>query len=310
MRSVPNMYILNLAISDVIYRTVLVSEASAKRISDTWLEGDFLCTFLPFCHHLSAYSVAVFSFQRYRVIANPFQVRVSSLLWPQFVECGFRLHYSPFHQTSENIKCEGFVSVGCITFYWYVVVFELLVSCVLPLCAVAFSYIMTARHLVESFRSISERTQNPQLNTCKNTAKIVVWLTVVFLISHVHYHAFWTYIICTEELPHNYDRITNILRDSNYKLQYPYLISTCFLLINSCLSPVAVFCTSSPFRQHLKRYLTSFGRTNSPNTGLELARRNWVCNHFLYFLQLQLGYIFLTNFHLINYNNENKFCCL
>jgi hypothetical protein len=49
---------------------------------------------------------------------------------------------------------------------------------------------MTARHLVESSRSISEGTQNPQLKTRRNTAQIVVGLTVVFLISYVPYHVF------------------------------------------------------------------------------------------------------------------------
>jgi hypothetical protein len=56
---------------------------------------------------------------------------------------------------------------------------------------------MTASHLVENSRPISERTQNPQLKTCRNTAKIVVALTVVFPISYVPYHAIWIYIICT-----------------------------------------------------------------------------------------------------------------
>jgi hypothetical protein len=46
MRTVPNMYIINLATIDIIYLTVLFSEACANRISDTWLEGEFMCTFL------------------------------------------------------------------------------------------------------------------------------------------------------------------------------------------------------------------------------------------------------------------------
>jgi hypothetical protein len=46
---------------------------------------------------------------------------------------------------------------------------------------------MTARHLVESSRSTSEGTKNPQLETRRNTAKIVVGLTVVFLINYVPY---------------------------------------------------------------------------------------------------------------------------
>jgi hypothetical protein len=65
MRTLPNMYIFNLAISDIIYLTVLFSEACANRIYDAWLQGDFMCMFLPFCRLLSvclsAYSIAVFS---------------------------------------------------------------------------------------------------------------------------------------------------------------------------------------------------------------------------------------------------------
>jgi hypothetical protein len=48
MRTVPNMYILNLAISDIIYLTVLFSEACANKISKLWIDGELLCTFLPF----------------------------------------------------------------------------------------------------------------------------------------------------------------------------------------------------------------------------------------------------------------------
>jgi hypothetical protein len=129
---------------------------------------------------------------------------------------------------------------------------------------------MTARHLVESSR-ISEGTQNPQLKTRRKTAKIVVGLAVVFLISYVPYHVFWTYIIWTYKHEFIFRYVLFNFLSWNYEMQY--LIATCFLLINSCLNPVALFCTSSPFRQHLKRYLTCFCKTNSP-PDFELTRRN------------------------------------
>ena len=282
MRTVPNMYILNLAISDIIFLTVLFSEACVNRISDTWLQGDFMCTFLPFCRRmsvgLSAYSLALYSIQRYRVTMNAFHVRASSPpTWRVTAAtfCGVWIVAALFAVPSaiSNYLCKGLLFVTRIHYYHHVVIFELLVSCVLPLCVIAFTYIMTARHLVESSRSISEGTQNPQLNTRRNTAKIVVGLTVVFLISYVPYHVFWTYIICTEEEPVLHS-ITDILASSNYKLQYTYLISTFFLLINSCLNPVALFCTSSSFRQHLKSYLTCLCKTNSAPSDLKLTRRN------------------------------------
>ena len=160
---------------------------------------------------------------------------------------------------------------------------------------------MTARHLVESCRSTSEGTKTPHLETRRNTAKILVGLTVVYLISYGPYHALWAYKICTGKVETYYAKITFVILYLNYKLLY--LISTCFLLTNYCLNPVALFCTSSPFRQHLKRYLTCFCKTNSPLTDLELARRNGVCNHCLYFLQLPY-----TKLHLINYSKDNEFC--
>jgi len=51
---------------------------------------------------------------------------------------------------------------------------------------------------------------------------------------------FWTYIISTEEQDNLSQKITDILHDSNYKLQHMYLISTCLLSINSRLNPVPV----------------------------------------------------------------------
>jgi len=57
---------------------------------------------------------------------------------------------------------------------------------------------MTARHLVENSRAIFEGTQNTQLETLRNATKIVVGLTVVFVISYVPYHILWTYFFCRQ----------------------------------------------------------------------------------------------------------------
>jgi len=282
MRTAPNMFILNLAIIDIIHVMVIFSEACGSGIFYKWFYGDFTCMFLSFCRRmsvgLSAYSIALYSFQRYKVTVNPFQVRVSSQTtwWGIVAEiCGVWIVAALFAvpSTLTIYVCQEYFAARLVTYYQRVVVFELIVSCVLPLCVIAFSYIMTARRLVEYSRSISEGTQNSQLKTRKNVAKIVLGLTVVFVISYVPYHVFWTYYICSQKDMLSSDS-RDVLRYSNYQLQSMYLISTCFLLVNSCLNPVALFCTSSQFRQHLKRYLTCFCKTSSPSTDFELARRN------------------------------------
>jgi hypothetical protein len=293
MRTVPNMYILNLAISDIIHLTVLFVEAYTNSVSDTLLYEHTLCTFLTFCRRLfvclSAYSVAVLSIQRYRVIVNALHVRLTSPpTWRGAVAtiCGVWIVAALFAVPSA-VASHFWVEDTQITptrYYQRVVIFELLASCVLPLCVIAFTHFMTALHLVKSSRSISERTQNPQLKTSsinertqnhqmhkrRNAAKIVVGLTVVFLISYVPYHVFLTYIVWTPDIDDVYLSIRIKVSELNYGMQN--LILTCFLLINPALNPVALFCTSSPIRRHFKRYLTCFCKTNSPSIDSELTR--------------------------------------
>jgi hypothetical protein len=121
-------------------------------------------------------------------------------------------------------------------------------------------------------------TENPQQNTGRNTTKGLIF---VFLLSNVLYHVIWIchvfkeeklFYLKTYDLSIYTDRPDNALHHSNYNLQFMYLISTSFLLLNSCLNPVVLLCTSSPFRQHLKRYLTCLRKTTSPQNNLELGR--------------------------------------
>jgi hypothetical protein len=280
MRTLPNMYILNVAISDMIYLMVLFFETCANTISDTWLYGGSICSFISFFRRLSiglsTYSVAVLSIQRYRVMVYPFQVRVSSRSnWRTTcaIICGVWIVASLFAIPAGLFKhfCNESPILENITYYQRVVIFELLVSCVLPLCVIAFSYIMTAHHIMKSSYAISECTQNSQLNTRKNTAKVVLGLIVVFLISYVPHHAFRVYVISTVYTKFSVFNLTKLILPT---LPYTLLVLKCLLLINSCLNPVALCCTSSAFRRQFKRYLICCRKTNSPPNDLERRRRN------------------------------------
>jgi hypothetical protein len=257
MRTVPNMYILNLATSDMI--SLLANASVCYELHDTlfWHYGTFMCTFLPFCRRLSvglsAYSVAVLSIQRYRVTVNPFHVRVSSLsTWRVTVVtiCGVWILAALFAIPAAlaGDACLVCSLYDCKSYYKPVVIFELLVSCALPLCVIAFSNIKAARHLVKSALPISDNIQHPLAETRKNTAKIVFGLTVVFLISLVPYHIFMTYSPLSD-----IDQFQFWYSMAPRPLQYTFVISICLLLTNSCLNPVAIFCTSCVFRRHFKR---------------------------------------------------------
>jgi len=281
MRTVRNMYILHLAVSDIIYLIVLFSEACVSTNVFELSGPEFTCTIITFFRRLSvglsAYSVALYSIQRYRVTVNPLQVRLSSPPRRRNIAatfCGVWIVAALFAvpSTLSRYMCSTYLSTT-IAYYKHVVIFELLVSCVLPLCVIAFTYTMTARILVESSRSLSEGIQNPKQKTRRFTAKIVLGLTAVFVISYVPYHVFWTYFICRQKNIY-FLFLATTFNVTHLEFQYTYLISNSFLLINPCLNPVALICTGSQFRQHLKRYLTCFCKTSSPSTDFELARRN------------------------------------
>jgi len=280
MRNVPNMYILNLAISDIIYLTGLSSEGWPN--SRPKLHGPVMCIFITFCYRISvsltAYSIAVLSIQRYRLTVNPLHFYVSSQpTWrvTGATICGVWIAaaLSALPEVRSKHVCGAIFIFGITNYYHYVVIFDLLVSCVIPLCVIAFCYIMTFRHLSKNSCSVSEGTQNPQLNTRKKTAKIVLGLTIIFLISYVPYYTWKTFL---------YFSINSDISGATFKDKFDWfnhfqdisMILYFLLLINSCLNPVALFCTSLAFRRQLKRYLTSCCKTNSPPADLELTRRS------------------------------------
>jgi hypothetical protein len=132
---------------------------------------------------------------------------------------------------------------------------------------------MTARHLLENNSSLSEQTQNSQLNTRKNTAKVVLGLTVVFLITYVPYYIFETFLYSSI----NFENF--LVKVSKEKISALTIINISSIInlfpsINSCLNPVALCCTSLAFRRQFKRYLTCCCKAKSTPTDFELQERH------------------------------------
>jgi hypothetical protein len=170
--------------------------------------------------------------------------------------------------------CDGLILLWRRNYYQHVTLFNLLVSCVLPLCVITFSYLKMARPLLESSCSLFEEKQNPRLNTRKRTAKIVLGLTVVFLISYFPSRISDIYRVY---FGINLEIYTPTVSDEFgwvYHGSHIYVILHLLLSISSCLNPVALFSTSPAFRREFKRYLTCSCKTKSPLNDFELSRRN------------------------------------
>ena len=159
------MYILNLAVSDVIILTLSFFFVFIYSIPIFWPQEGIMCGFLPFYARmvvgLTTYSIAVFSIQQYRVTVNPLQGLVSSQpKWrsPVATICGVWIVAALIalpSARSQYLFCNSTLLYRT-NYYKLLSIFHLIVSCVLPLFVIAFSYIKTIRHLSESSRPISE----------------------------------------------------------------------------------------------------------------------------------------------------------
>jgi hypothetical protein len=172
-----------------------------------------------------------------------------------------------------RLHCSNYLFLRRSNYLLRLIIFQLLVSCVLPFGVIAFSRIMIARHLLKSSSSLSEGTRNSRLETRKSTAKVVLGLTVVFLISYVPYHVLKTYVDISMNLDKTLFNILEALLRFHSLADIKFILQL-LLPINSCLNAVALFCTSLAFRGHLKRYLTCCFKANYLTNDFELTRRN------------------------------------
>jgi len=212
------------------------------------------------------------------MIVNPFHDRVSSQpTWCVTVAtiCGVWIVAALFSIPTalSNLHCFNPYRENRNGVYLKrVTTFDLMAFCVLPLFVTAFSYIMAARHLAKSADFMSEGTQNPQLKARKNIALFILGLTVVFVISYVPVYAIMIYF--NLNLPLNFIPLfINGFEGGDPNVFVEIVGFACLFVTNSALNPVALFCTSSTFRQHLKRYLCCCCKAKSPPTDIELQRR-------------------------------------
>jgi len=139
MRTIPNMNILILSTSDIIYLKAIFSNSSLDNV--TWLCGDIVFTFLPFSNRMSAgltmNFVNVLSIRLYKLTANPLHVRVSSQpTWLATVATIFGVWILAalfaILAARSQYMCVNSILLWSTKYYRHVIAFQILVSFVLP----------------------------------------------------------------------------------------------------------------------------------------------------------------------------------
>ncbi|XP_069694839.1 uncharacterized protein [Periplaneta americana] len=260
MHTVPNAYVMNLAVSDLMLLAVNTIYIYIDTRSESWQIGDDLCKVFGFLRHssigVSAYLISVMSIQRYQVISRPLHnrhqsmtriVTIATILGVWTICSLFTIPYTL--AVHADYMCSVYDSWK---YYQKVVVFELVVFCILPLGVTACMYCLAARHLMRSTNIESGEIHNKG-NSRRSTTRIVLGFTLVFVVSFLPYHI---YLICM---------IRNVFEDA-YLKNYVFTVSIYLLMFNSCFNPVALCCSSKCYRKYFKYYLLKCCGRKSPTT--------------------------------------------
>jgi hypothetical protein len=275
MRTVPNMYLLSLAISDIIYLTAVFSNACLDNA--TWPRGDIVCSFLPFCNRMSfgltMNFVTVLYIRYYKLKANPFHVRVSSLpTWLATAATIFGVWllaaFFAIPAARSQYMCANSILLWRIYYHQYIIVFQMLVSLVIPAIMITF-FVTYGMCFGRNLSSLSEETQISRLNKIKYYTGLSFSFTVVAWCYHIVEFCFYSKISLEF-----FSFQIGVVIVSDYNVRDIIFILQILLSIKSCLNPVALCFTSLAFRRHFKRYLTCRSKTNSTPNDVELTLIN------------------------------------
>ncbi|KAM4816097.1 neuromedin-B receptor [Urocitellus parryii] len=274
MRSVPNIFISNLAAGDLLLLLTCVPVDASRYFFDEWMFGKVGCKLIP-AIQLTSVGVSVFtltalSADRYRAIVNPMDVQASgALLWTCVKAVGIwvisvllAVPEAVFSEVARIGSLDNSSFAACIPYpqtdelhpkIHSVLIF--LVYFLIPLTIISIYYYHIAKTLIKSAHNLpgeyNEHTKK-QMETRKRLAKIVLVFVGCFVFCWFPNHILYLY------RSFNYKEI-----DPSLGHMIVTLVARVLSFCNSCVNPFALYLLSESFRKHFNSQLCC-GRKSHP----------------------------------------------
>ncbi|XP_063365354.1 neuropeptide CCHamide-1 receptor-like [Cydia amplana] len=170
--------------------------------------------------------------------------------------------------TTQFLVCYPYPPDWGETYPSTMVLLRFLVYYSLPLAVIALFYILMARHLVLSTQNMPGEMQGTQrqMRARRKVALTVLAFVLVFAACFLPSHVFMMWFYYCPTAQEDYNGWWHALR----------IIGFCFSFLNSCVNPIALYCTSGIFRKHFNRYLLCRGgsaRGTRGSMSLSTSRR-------------------------------------
>uniref|UniRef100_A0A8C3VJB4 Neuromedin-B receptor n=1 Tax=Catagonus wagneri TaxID=51154 RepID=A0A8C3VJB4_9CETA len=266
MRSVPNIFISNLAAGDVLLLLTCVPVDASRYFLDEWMFGKVGCKLIPVIQltsvGVSVFTLTALSADRYRAIVNPMDIQTSGAVLWTCVKAGgiwvfsvlLAVPEAVFSEVARINALDNGSFTACIPYpqtdelhpkIHSVLIF--LVYFLIPLVIISVYYYHIAKSLIKSAHNLpgeyNEHTKK-QMETRKRLAKIVLVFVGCFVFCWFPNHILYMY------RSFNYNEI-----DPSLGHMIVTLVARVLSFCNSCVNPFALYLLSESFRRHFNNQL-------------------------------------------------------
>ncbi|XP_007946993.2 neuromedin-B receptor [Orycteropus afer afer] len=266
LRSVPNIFISNLAAGDVLLLLTCVPVDASRYFFDEWVFGKVGCKLIPVIQltsvGVSVFTLTALSADRYRAIVNPMDIQTSEAVKWTCVKAVVIWIVSMLLAVPEAVFSEVTLIdnpgngsfTACIPYpqmdelhpkIHSVLIF--LVYFLIPLAIISVYYYHIAKTLIKSVHNLpgecNEHTKK-QMETRKRLAKIVLVFVGCFVFCWFPNHILYMY------RSFNYKEI-----DPSLGHMIVTLVARVLSFCNSCVNPFALYLLSESFRRHFNSQL-------------------------------------------------------
>uniref|UniRef100_A0A6Q2XGD5 G-protein coupled receptors family 1 profile domain-containing protein n=1 Tax=Esox lucius TaxID=8010 RepID=A0A6Q2XGD5_ESOLU len=260
-KMVSDIYVLNLAIADMLFLLVMPFNIHQLVRDRQWVFGNFMCKAVVVVDVSNQFTtvgiVTVLCIDRYIAIVHPTSEKrtiqstiiINLLVWFGSVLLTVPVMiYARVERKRKLEMCMMFLD-GPEDMYWYTL-YQSILGFILPLIIMSTFYSLTLYHVFRSIR----RVKRKQSVWAKRATKTVVMVIALFLVCWTPYHVI---------------QVINLSNNTPTSLfVYAYNISICLSYSHSCINPLMLLVFAQNYRERLCRNkeLRSSQRNSSKTT--------------------------------------------
>ncbi|KAA8589111.1 melanin concentrating hormone receptor 2b [Etheostoma spectabile] len=243
-KMVSDIYVLNLAIADMLFLLVMPFNIHQLVRDRQWVFGNFMCKAVVVVDVSNQFTtvgiVTVLCIDRYIAIVHPtsekrtiqWTIIINLLVWlGSFLLTVPVMLYAKVVRRQHLEVCMMYLD-GPEDMYWYTL-YQSILGFIIPLIIISTFYSLTLYHVFSSIR----RVKRKQSIWAKRATKMVLMVIGLFLICWSPYH-----VIQVVNLTNNTPTIAFV---------YAYNISICLSYSHSCINPLMLLIFAQNYRERL-----------------------------------------------------------